>query len=163
MDTIGKPVAQPARNPLSIAVSSTLHALVLTVLLYHSRHFIAPVRYPGTEHGHNLVLSYLPGRAPTPSVAPPPKAQPLEIKSKLALKQPDQTTPTQTPPAVPTPSAPATSASLWQSTPHAPGPTSVGCPAERGPTSSSTSPSMRMAASPTSSWSKASNKQSTTL
>lgn len=98
MDTIGKPVAQPARNPLSIAVSSTLHALVLAVLLYHSRHFIAPVRYPGTENGHNLVLSYLPGRAPTPSVAPPPKAQPLEIKSKLALKQPDQTTPTKTSP-----------------------------------------------------------------
>lgn len=98
MDTIGKPVAQPARSPVSAVASSALHALVLSVLLYHGRHWIAPIRYPGTAEGHNIVLSYLPGRAPVPAVAPPPKAQPVDTKSKLALKQPPQTTPTATSP-----------------------------------------------------------------
>ena len=98
MDTIGKPVAQPNRSYASAAISLAAHFAVMTTLLYHSRHFIAPIRYPGTAQGHNLVLSYMPGRAPKPAVAPPPKAQPLEVKSKLAVKKPEQTTPTQTSP-----------------------------------------------------------------
>ena len=98
MDTIGKPVAQPSRSRTGTAVSIAAHAAVIATLLYHGRHWVAPVRFPGTEHGHNLVLSYLPGRAPMPAVAPPPKAQPIEIKSKFALKQPAPTTPTQTSP-----------------------------------------------------------------
>jgi protein TonB len=98
METIGKPVAQTNRSPASAAISIAAHVAVMTVLLYHSRHFIAPIRYPGTAQGHNIVLSFMPGRAPKPAVAPPPKAQPIEIKSKLALKKPEQTTPAQTSP-----------------------------------------------------------------
>ncbi|WP_035348228.1 energy transducer TonB [Edaphobacter aggregans] len=96
MDTIGRPVAQPVRSPVSAAASFALHALVFSVLLYHGRHWIAPIRYPGTAQGHNIVLNYLPGRAP--AVAPPPRAQPIETKSTLALKKPEPTTPTQTSP-----------------------------------------------------------------
>jgi protein TonB len=44
------------------------------------------------------MLNYLPGRAPKPAVAPPPKAQPLEVKSKLALHEPEKIAPTQTSP-----------------------------------------------------------------
>jgi protein TonB len=98
METIGRPTPQPTRSPVAPAVSIAAHAAVMAVLLYHGRHWIAPTRYPGTAQGHNLVLSYLPGRAPTPAVAPPPKSQPLETKSKLALKKPEPTTPTQTSP-----------------------------------------------------------------
>jgi periplasmic protein TonB len=59
---------------------------------------VAPIRNPGTAQGHNIVLSYLPGRAPVPAAAPPPKAQPIDTKSKLARKKPEPTTPTQTSP-----------------------------------------------------------------
>jgi len=61
MDTIGKPVAQPSRSRTGTAVSIAAHAAVIATLLSHGRHWVAPVRFPGTEHGHNLVLSYLPG------------------------------------------------------------------------------------------------------
>jgi protein TonB len=98
MDTIGKPVVAPARSYASTSVSAALHLLVFAFILHHSRHWIAPIRYPGNEHGHNLTLSYLPGRAPRPAIAPPPKAQPLEVKSKLALHEPQKIAPTQTSP-----------------------------------------------------------------
>ena len=98
MDTIGKPVVAPARSYTSSGVSVTLHLLLFALILHHGRRWIAPIRYPGNEHGHNLTLSYLPGRAPKPAIAPPPKAQPLEVKSKLALHQPEKLAPTQTSP-----------------------------------------------------------------
>jgi hypothetical protein len=72
---------------------------VLATLIHQTRHHFMTVKYPGTADGHNLVLSYLPGRAPKPAVAPPPKAKPLEVKSKLALKQePEKIAPTATSP-----------------------------------------------------------------
>lgn len=81
------------------AISAVLHLAVFAIIIHQARHFIAPVRLPGTANGHNLVLSYLPGRAPKPAVAPPPKAKPLEIKSKIALKHElDKIAPTQTSP-----------------------------------------------------------------
>ncbi len=65
---LGKPSAVPARRPKSaispVLASAAAHLVVLGVLIYHGRHWIAPVLYPGTEHGHNIVLTYLPGRAP---------------------------------------------------------------------------------------------------
>src|SRR5213082_3459643 len=98
MDTIGKPIAAPARSYTSTGVSLALHLLVFVFILHHSRRWVAPIRYPGNEHGHNLMLSYLPGRAPKSAIAPPPKAQPLEVKSKLALHEPEKVAPTQTSP-----------------------------------------------------------------
>jgi protein TonB len=98
METIGKPVAAPVRSYRTTVVSAVFHLLVFAVLVHHTRHWIAPIRYPGIANGHNLVLSYLPGRAPTPAVAPPPKAKPLEVKSKLALHEPEKLAPTQTSP-----------------------------------------------------------------
>jgi protein TonB len=72
---------------------------ILATLIHQTRHHFMTVKYPGTADGHNLVLSYLPGRAPKPAVAPPPKAKPLEVKSKLALKQePEKIAPTATSP-----------------------------------------------------------------
>jgi len=88
----------PIGSYKSTAVSVVFHLMVFAVLIHHTRLWIAPIRLPGTANGHNLVLSYLPGRAPTPAVAPPPKAKPLEVKSKLALHEPEKLPPTQTSP-----------------------------------------------------------------
>jgi protein TonB len=98
METIGKPVATLARSRTAAIGSVVVHLAVFAVLIHHARHWIAPIRYPGTADGHNLVLSYMPGRAPKAAVAPPPKAKPLEVKSKLALHEPEKLIPTQTSP-----------------------------------------------------------------
>jgi protein TonB len=96
MDTIGKPITAQARSYRSTAISAALHLVVFAVIVHQARHFIAPIRYPGTATGHNLVLSYMPGRAPQPAVAPPPKAQPLEVKVKITPPEPEKIAPTQT-------------------------------------------------------------------
>jgi protein TonB len=75
METFGKPSAVPVRSRAALIGSTAAHLLVLGVLVYHGRHWIAPIRYPGTEQGHNIVLTYLPGRAPVQSIAPVPKTQ----------------------------------------------------------------------------------------
>ena len=90
MDTIGRPVARPARNPVSAILSVVIHILVLSSLLYHGRHWIAPIRYPGTENGHHLVLAYLPGRAPMQALVPAAKTPLDEAKAKLSLPTPEK-------------------------------------------------------------------------
>ncbi|QNI36709.1 energy transducer TonB [Edaphobacter albus] len=90
MDTIGKPVAQPARSPVSATVSVVMHILVLSALLYHGRHWIAPIRYPGTENGHHLVLTYLPGRAPMQALMQAARTPPDQAKAKLSLPTPEK-------------------------------------------------------------------------
>lgn len=95
METIGKPVVAPARSCRAAILSTVLHLVVLAVLAYQARRVIVPIRYPGTANGHNLVLSYMPGRAPKPAVAPPPKAQPLEVKAKPTPKIPEKVTSTE--------------------------------------------------------------------
>jgi periplasmic protein TonB len=96
METIGNPVAAPARSYRAAAVSAGLHLVVFAVIVHQTRHFIAPIRYPGTANGHNLVLSYLPGRAPKSAVAPPQRAHPLEVKPKITLHQPQKIAPAET-------------------------------------------------------------------
>lgn len=93
MDTIGRPVAQPARSSASTIGSVALHALVLSALLYHGRHWIAPIRYPGTENGHLLLLTYLPGRAPMQALAPTIKTQPDKAKAQHSLPKPEKKQP----------------------------------------------------------------------
>jgi protein TonB len=92
MDTIGKPVAQPVRSPRAAVASLLFHVIVFAVIIHQSRHWIAPIRYPGTERGHNIVLSYLPGRAPVQSIAPA-ATKPVDAKSSLALPRPKQSEP----------------------------------------------------------------------
>lgn len=99
MQSIGTPASPQHRSYRTAALSCALHLAVLATLIHQTRHHFMTVKYPGTADGHNLVLSYLPGRAPKPAVAPPPKAKPLEVKSKLALKQePEKIAPTATSP-----------------------------------------------------------------
>ena len=91
MDTIGKPVAAPHRTSKHIIGSVTVHLLVLTALIHHSKPWIAPIRLPGTEHGSNLILAYLPGRAPAQSTTTPPKTAPQLAESKSPLPTPPKT------------------------------------------------------------------------
>lgn len=99
MDTIGKPVAAPHRTAKHIIGSVTVHLLVLTALIHHSKPWIAPIRLPGTEHGSNLILAYLPGRAPASSPTATPKAAPqlAESKSPLPIPPKAKTNPTASP------------------------------------------------------------------
>jgi protein TonB len=98
MESLGKPSAVPVRDRSSVAVSASAHLLVVGALIYGGRHFVAPIISPGTEHGHNITLSYLPGRAPVQSVAaapkiPPPvaKAQPVLPKPQVVEPKPEET------------------------------------------------------------------------
>jgi len=90
MDTIGKPVAAARQNPKYVAGSALLHLLLLSVMLHQHAAEIAPIRLPGSEHGSNLLLTYLPGRAPIQSTAPNPKTQPKQATASTPLP----TTPT---------------------------------------------------------------------
>ena len=91
MQTIGKPVPTPPRSPNSVIIATALHLLLLAVIVHRSAPWIAPVRLPGTEHGSNLVLAYLPGRAPAHSDAPNLKTLPQLAEAKSVL--PDLPTP----------------------------------------------------------------------
>ncbi|HTH52387.1 MAG TPA: energy transducer TonB [Edaphobacter sp.] len=91
METLGKS-AVPVRSRSAIG-SVVVHLLVLSALLYHARHWIAPARYPGTERGHNIVLTYLPGRAPKQSLTPAPKTPPPAAKQRVTLPTPQPTPP----------------------------------------------------------------------
>ena len=87
METIGKPVPAPRPPSNSIAIAVMLHLLLLTAILHRSTPWIAPVRLPGTDQGHNLILAYLPGRAPVASTAATPETQPQLAESKSPLPQ----------------------------------------------------------------------------
>jgi periplasmic protein TonB len=82
MDTIGKPVAAPHRTLAHTIGSVAVHLLVLAALIHHSKPWIAPIRLPGTEHGSNLILAYLPGRAPVQSTTATPNTAPQLAESK---------------------------------------------------------------------------------
>jgi protein TonB len=68
-----------------------LHLLLLGVLIHQRASFVAPIRLPGSEHGTNLMVTYLPGRAPIQAATPNPKTEPQLAKTNTPL-------PTQTPP-----------------------------------------------------------------
>jgi periplasmic protein TonB len=99
MDTIGKPVAAPNKASKHIIGSVAVHLLVLTALIHHSKPWVAPIRLPGTEHGSNLILAYLPGRAPAQSPTATPKTAPrlAESKSPLPIPPKTKTNPTASP------------------------------------------------------------------
>lgn len=82
MQTIGRPIAPQRRTSRHFAGSALVHALLLMALIHRSAPWVAPIRLPGSEHGSNLLLTYLPGRAPVQSAAPNTRTQP-----KLAEEQ----------------------------------------------------------------------------
>jgi protein TonB len=68
--------------------SVAVHLLVLTALIHNSKPWIAPIRLPGTDRGSNLILAYLPGRAPAQSPTTTPKTAPQLAESKSPLPIP---------------------------------------------------------------------------
>ena len=65
-----------------------VHLLVLLALIHQGASFIAPIRLPGNEHGTNLSVAYLPGRAPVQASTPNPKALPQQVESKTPVPTP---------------------------------------------------------------------------
>jgi protein TonB len=93
METIGKPATTVRRDPTYVAGSALLHLLVIGVLIHQHASWIAPIRLPGNEHGSNLLLTYLPGRAPVQTTAPNPRTEP----NRATAITPLPTTPPPTP------------------------------------------------------------------
>ncbi len=94
MQTLGryidKPIVAPRRTTKHIAASATAHALLLVAILYHGPARIAPVTLPGTEHGHNLLLTYLPGTASAQTALAAQKSKPLPTEHDIAHQIPPQ-------------------------------------------------------------------------
>jgi periplasmic protein TonB len=65
-----------------------VHLLLLGVLLHQRASWIAPIRLPGNEHGTNLMITYLPGRAPIQASTPDPKATPQQAAADTPLPTP---------------------------------------------------------------------------
>jgi protein TonB len=81
MVTIGNSVETRTWTPKFAVASLLLHVCVLGVLVHRRATWIAPMRMPGTEHGTNLVLEYLPGRAPMQTAIQEAKAKPQQTAS----------------------------------------------------------------------------------
>lgn len=87
-----------------------LHLLILGVLVHQSRSWIAPIRLPGNEHGTNLMVTYLPGRAPVQASTPNTKTEPKQAATNTPLPnpptqklKPDPASPNTNSPASPNP------------------------------------------------------------
>ena len=110
MQTIGKPIAAPARSFRDIAAvgSTAIHVLILLLVfgvLHRSKGWIAPYRLPGTKHGTNFVVSYSPDRAPAQSA--PSKAKPDQKPVTPKSLLPTPVVKTSKPTVAPTSNAPA--------------------------------------------------------
>jgi protein TonB len=73
-----------------------LHLLLLGVLIHQRASWIAPIRLPGSEHGSNLMITYLPGRAPVQASTPNPKATPQQTAANTPLPPPTPKVKTET-------------------------------------------------------------------
>src|SRR6202012_1287073 len=89
------------------SASVVVHLLVLVALIHQRASFIAPIRLPGNEHGTNLMVTYLPGRAPIQATTPNPKAIP-QVAVSTALPAPPTPKP-KTTTVSPNTNSPATS------------------------------------------------------
>jgi len=65
-----------------------VHLLLLGVLVHQRASWIAPIRLPGNEHGTNLMVSYLPGRAPIQASTADPKTPPQLAATSTPLPTP---------------------------------------------------------------------------
>jgi protein TonB len=71
-----------------VAGSIAVHLLLLAVLagiLHRSAGWVAPYRLPGSEHGANFVVAYMPDRAPEQAAAARAKADPRPADPKSPL------------------------------------------------------------------------------
>jgi protein TonB len=110
IDTIGKPVAAPRRSPQYAVASALMHLLLLGALIHQRASWVAPIRLPGNERGTNLMVTYLPGRAPVQAATPNPKTQPQLAATNTPLPTPvtqkpktNTTSPNTNSPATPNP------------------------------------------------------------
>jgi protein TonB len=92
VQTIGKPVAATRRATQPIAASAIAHALLLAAILYRGPARIAPVTLPGTDHGHNLLLTYLPGTEAAQTTTANAKTKPKQSEPDPAHPTPPQKT-----------------------------------------------------------------------
>ena len=92
MQTIGKPIGSPRRTTQPIATSAIAHTLLLAAILYHGPTRIAPVTLPGTEHGHNLLLTYLPGTEAAQTTVANSKTKPKQVEPDPTHATPPQKT-----------------------------------------------------------------------
>ncbi|MDP9039431.1 MAG: energy transducer TonB [Acidobacteriota bacterium] len=76
MQTIGTTTTNPSRSTdqigLRVAASVAAHGLAIGLIalgLHAKPRFVAPYRLPGSPHGSNFLLAYLPDRAPEQSAA----------------------------------------------------------------------------------------------
>ena len=109
IDTIGKPIAATTRSPRHAVASILLHLFLLAAIIHQRASFIAPIRLPGNEHGTNLMVTYLPGRAPVQASTPNPKTTPQQAATDTPLPMPtpklktDTASPNTNSPASPNP------------------------------------------------------------
>ncbi len=85
MQTLGKPVPSPPPPTRSVVMALALHLVLLAAIVHRSAPWVAPIRLPGTERGSNLMLAYLPGRAPARAIAATPKTPPQLAEAKSPL------------------------------------------------------------------------------
>jgi protein TonB len=85
-----------------------LHLVLLSILIHQRASFVAPIRLPGNEHGTNLSVAYLPGRAPVQASTPNSKALPQQVASNTPVPAPPTQKPktTTTSPNTNSPSSP---------------------------------------------------------
>ena len=88
METIGRPVATTSRSAQYAVISIGLHLLLLAVLVHQRASWIAPIKLPGNERGTNMMVTYLPGRAPIQASTPNPKAEPQQVATNSPLPAP---------------------------------------------------------------------------
>ncbi len=80
----------PGRRARIAAASVLVHLLLIVAIVHRSRVWVAPVRLPGTVRGTRMVLTYLPGPAPSASsvsarVKPLPRLVPPRPAMRPAL------------------------------------------------------------------------------
>ncbi|MES2392838.1 MAG: energy transducer TonB [Acidobacteriota bacterium] len=80
------------RSALSrwITLSLSVHAIVLTLVLYHHPDILRKSQLPGELTGHNLLLTFSPGESAPTAPPPTPKPQPSPLPPLPALKPPPQ-------------------------------------------------------------------------
>ncbi len=76
------------QRALVLASSAALHALGIAALFYHLPAHVISTRLPGSEHGTQLVLTYIPGRAAAGMSVPAVKTVARLSRPKLAMPAP---------------------------------------------------------------------------
>ncbi len=91
-------------------MSAVLHLILLAALIHQRAAWIAPIRLPGSEHGTNLMVTYLPGRAPVQASTPNTKTELKEAAANTPIPKPpnpklkpDPASPNTNSPATPNP------------------------------------------------------------